>query len=66
MTKDFLKALLQQGERITLECKKAENKLPSSFWETYSAFANTYGGIILLGVVENMYQGKSERQPASR
>ena len=54
MTKDFLKALLQQGERISLECKKAENKLPSSLWETYSAFANTYGGIILLGVIENM------------
>lgn len=54
MKQDTIKALLQQGERISLECKKAENKLPNSLWESYSAFANTYGGIILLGVIENL------------
>ena len=52
MKEDTIKALLQQGERISLECKKAENKLPGSLWETYSAFANTYGGTILLGVIK--------------
>ena len=46
--------LLSNGERVTLECKKATRGIPSSLWDTYSAFANTYGGTILLGVIEHM------------
>lgn len=44
-------------ESCSLECKLAngqdgKGKLPNDFWETYSAMANTYGGIVLLGVKE--------------
>ncbi|MFC2269262.1 MAG: helix-turn-helix domain-containing protein, partial [Capnocytophaga gingivalis] len=49
-----IKVLLKVGERISFDCKKAENNIPKSVWETYSSFANTIGGIIVLGITENI------------
>lgn len=48
-------------ESIALECKLAAGRdgkgaLPDDFWPTYSAFANTDGGVVLLGVREKKGQ----------
>jgi len=45
--------LINKGENAELECKSAVGGLPDDVWETYSSFANTDGGIILLGIKED-------------
>lgn len=47
--------LLSQKENINLECKLAKGGIPGSIWETYSAFANTSGRTILLGIEESKH-----------
>lgn len=62
MDMEELKRLIYQGEKVDVECKKAENNVPKSAYESYSAFANTKGGYIILGVDEN----KKETRPEVR
>ncbi len=50
--------LLNVHEKSNVELKKAKNGLPDSFWETYSSFSNTSGGIIILGVNEKSPQNE--------
>lgn len=43
----------QVGETTDWEFKSARGGFPGSFWETYSAFANTDGGIVIFGARED-------------
>lgn len=56
MDERAIRETLHKGERVTLECKRAKAEVPKSVWATYSAFANTIGGLILLGVDEDLQE----------
>lgn len=57
-----LKQLIYEGEKVDVECKQAESSVPRSVYESYSAFANTKGGYIILGVKED----KKKTHPEER
>ncbi|MDR3266169.1 MAG: ATP-binding protein [Tannerella sp.] len=48
-----IKFIIEQGEGISIEFKKASEELPRSVFETICSFLNRKGGYILLGVKDN-------------
>ena len=46
-------SILQSHDRVNIEVKAAKGGIPNSIWETYSSFANTFGGTIILGIEED-------------
>ncbi len=59
---DELLQEIYNGEKINMECKRAEREVPQSVYETYSSFANTTGGIIVLGVEEDKTKATLEER----
>ncbi len=53
MNKKQIIDILNIGENREVEFKESKQKLPKSLWETYSSFANTRGGFIILGIKED-------------
>lgn len=49
---ELITKLLMSNEKDVVEFKNGKDKIPFSLYETYSAFANTKGGTIYLGIQE--------------
>ncbi|MBO7351387.1 MAG: putative DNA binding domain-containing protein [Candidatus Methanomethylophilaceae archaeon] len=48
-----LDELTQKKEGLYFEAKSASKSVPADFWETYSSFANTFGGTVVFGMTED-------------
>jgi len=53
MQPNTIKELLAQGEGVTVEFKRATDKIPDGVYQTVCAFLNRAGGYLLLGVEDN-------------
>ena len=49
---DYLVTYFPNDEFSELEYKSAQGGFPKDFWNTYSAFANSNGGFVILGATE--------------
>ena len=58
MNNEEIKNLITKSENAAVEFKRARGGVPADFWPSYSSFANTDGGVIILGVREK--DGKRE------
>ena len=52
MTREELLDIIDKGEWVDVEFKRAASSLPTDVWQTVSAFANTKGGTIGFGIEE--------------
>ena len=52
MKSEEIKRLVAKSENAAVEFKWARGGVPADFWPSYSSFANTDGGVIILGVRE--------------
>lgn len=57
---DDIDSLIQKEEAVDLEFKTAKDGLPNSLWDTYSSFANTDGGVVVLGNPGTMLVSKAQ------
>lgn len=55
-TEQIVRETLERGETFSVECKLAKREIPGTFWESFSAFANSDGGVIFLGVREENHE----------
>lgn len=58
MKSEEIKKLVAMSENAAVEFKRVRGGVPADFWPSYSAFANTDGGTVILGVREK--DGKRE------
>jgi len=52
MKSEEIKRLVAKSENDAVEFKRARGDVPADFWPSYSSFANTDGGVIILGIRE--------------